>query len=103
MLLTMPSQTTIETAAMFAMIAHKTGYMHHTGSICSEQHKEDFRLKFTLKSAIPDLQAFLLQQDQVLQTQEEERIYVIWVVWARNKATNEHEALLVVQRWREIE
>jgi hypothetical protein len=54
MFLMMPSQTTIETAAMLAMIAYKTGYMHHTGSVCSEQREENFRPQFALESAIPD-------------------------------------------------
>jgi hypothetical protein len=49
-----PGQTTIETAAMLAMIAYKTGNMHHSGTICSEQGKKDPRPKFTLESTIPD-------------------------------------------------
>jgi len=35
MFLTMPSQTTIETAAMLAMIAHKASYMHHSRTVSS--------------------------------------------------------------------
>jgi predicted secreted protein len=49
-----PSQTTIEMAAMLAMIAYKTGNMHHSRTVCSEQCKEDPRLKFMLESTIPD-------------------------------------------------
>ena len=71
MFLTMPGQTTIETAAVLAMIAYKTSYMHHTGSVCSEQCEENFRLKFALESAIPDSQTLLLQRSQVLQPQQE--------------------------------
>jgi len=54
MFLTMPSQTTIETAAMLAMIAYKAGYMHHSRTICSQQSKENLRSQFALESAIPD-------------------------------------------------
>ena len=67
----MPGQTTIKMAAVLAMIAHQASYMHHTRSICSEQRKENFRPKFALESAIPDLQALLLQRDQVLQPWEQ--------------------------------
>jgi hypothetical protein len=52
--LTTPGQTTIEMAAMLAMIAYKTGSMHHSGTVCSEQCKEDPRPKFALESTIPD-------------------------------------------------
>jgi hypothetical protein len=39
----------------------------------------------------------------VLQTREEKRVDILWIVWARNEATNEYKVLLVTQRWREIE
>ena len=55
MFLTMPSQTTIEMAAMLAIIAHKAGYMHHSRTISSQQSKENLRSQFTLESAILDV------------------------------------------------
>lgn len=66
-----PGQTTIKAAAMLAMIAYKSSNVHDTRTICSEQCKENLRLKFALKGSIPYSQALLLQRDQVLQSREE--------------------------------
>jgi hypothetical protein len=65
--LTMPRHTTIDTAPMLAMIAHKLSDMHHTQPISSNQHEEDLRSEFML-----DLQPILLKCNQMLKPGEQE-------------------------------
>jgi len=71
-LLTTPFHSTIQTAAMLAVIAYKPSDMHHTQSIGSNQCKEYLRSQFALKCSIPDLQPLLLNGNKMLKPGEQE-------------------------------
>jgi hypothetical protein len=103
MLLTAPFHSTIETAAMLAMIAHKPGDMHHTWSIGSNQHEEDLGSHFALKLSVPDPKPLLLKCDQMLKPREQERIQILGVIWAWDEAADKNVVLLVAQCGREIQ
>ena len=103
MLLMMPFHSTIQLAAMLAMIAHEPSDVHHTRPISSNQHEEDLGSIFALKCSVPDLQPLLLKCDQMLKPRKQERVEVLGIMQARNKSPNKHVVLLVAQHWREIQ
>ncbi len=51
---------------MLAMITDQTYDVHHARPVRSQECKEDLRLDFTLKGAVPDPKAFTLKCDEVV-------------------------------------
>ena len=67
-----PRVATIKSTAMLAMVPHKTGYVHHPRSICSNQGKEDARVYCALKCRVPNHQCFPLESSEVSKTGKQE-------------------------------